>query len=247
MITLILIIGTTLLIAVFALVGILTLAFRPRVLDKVLISLVGLSAGALMGGAFLHLLPEAVEKAEGDDIFIFSLLAFILFFVIEKLFHWRHCHKGECEVHTFGYMNLVGDSMHNLIDGLVIATSFSVDLRLGFATFFAIALHEIPQEIGDFGVLVYAGFKKSTALVLNFSVALFVVIGGIVGFFIAGYVGQASAILLPFAAGGFIYVAASDLLPEIRKETNLRKSLTSFMFFLAGVLLMYLVKFIGEG
>ena len=246
MITLILIIGTTLFIAIFALVGILTLAFRSRILDKILISLVGLSAGALMGGAFLHLLPEAIEKAEEINIFTFTLLAFILFFMIEKLFHWRHCHKGECKVHTFGYMNLVGDSIHNFIDGLVIAASFLVEPRLGFVTFLAIALHEIPQEIGDFGVLVYAGFRKTTAMVLNFAVALFVVLGGIIGFFVAGYVEQASVWLLPFAAGGFIYVAASDLLPEIRKETNLKKSLISFLVFLVGVLLMYLVKFFGE-
>lgn len=237
------IIISTTVIALFALVGIFTLALKEKLLEKILLFLVSLSAGALMGGAFLHLLPEAVEKSEGVDIFLWVLVAFIAFFLVEKLLHWRHCHKGHCEVHTFGFMNLFGDSVHNFIDGLIIAGSFTVSTHLGLITVLAVALHEIPQEIGDFGVLVYAGFKKKKALILNFFIALTVVLGGIFGFYLTGFFESSIKFLLPFAAGGFIYIAASDLLPEIRKETGLSKSLVSFGIFLAGIVLMYLLRF----
>ena len=152
---------STFLISLGALIGIFTLALKEKLLEKLLLSLVSLSAGALIGGAFIHLLPEAVEQVPTDQLFFIVLFSFVLFFLIEKIFHWRHCHKGKCKVHTFGYMNLVGDAIHNFIDGLIIAAAFLTDIRLGIVTCLAIALHEIPQEISDFGVLVYAGYKKS--------------------------------------------------------------------------------------
>ncbi|MBU1350118.1 MAG: ZIP family metal transporter, partial [Patescibacteria group bacterium] len=131
---------------------------------------------------------------------------------------------------------------HNFIDGLIIATAFLVDIKLGVTTTFAIALHEIPQEISDFGVLLYAGFKKKKALLINFIVALTVVAGGIVGYFISLNLENIISFLLPFAAGGFIYIAASDLMPEIKKETNLRKSIISFLMFMLGIALMFVMK-----
>ncbi len=237
------IIFSTLIISIFALVGVITLHLKQKLLDKILLSLVALSAGALMGGAFLHLMPEAVEMA-GGEILIYSLFGFILFFLVEKVFHWRHCHKGVCDVHTFGYMNLIGDSIHNFIDGLIIAVAFVTNIPLGITTAIAIALHEIPQEIGDYGVLVYAGYKKSKALLMNFIVALMVVFGGIVGFFASSLVEQFTMILLPLAAGGFIYIAASDLIPEIRNIKSLKHSTITFIIFLMGILIMWLVKFI---
>jgi len=168
----------------------------------------------------------------------------VLFYLIEKIFHWRHCHQDHCDVHTFGYVNLIGDSIHNFIDGLIIAATFLVDVRLGITTSLAIALHEIPQEIGDFGVLLYAGFERMKALVLNFLVALTVVAGGIVGYFLSFRLEGLLVYLLPLAAGGFLYISTSDLIPEIRKETNLKKSLLSFTFFIIGILIMYFAKFI---
>jgi len=234
------------LISTGALIGIFTLAMQEKKLNKILLLLVSLSAGALMGGAFIHLLPEASEKLEGASLYGIVLLSFIVFFFVEKLLHWRHCHKGQCNVHSFGYMNLFGDAVHNFIDGLILAATFMTDVRLGVVTALAVALHEIPQEIGDFGVLLYAGFKKQKALVANFLVALTVVIGGIIGYFLSFQIESFVAYLLPFAAGGFIYIAASDLMPEIRKEASLKKSLLSFGVFLIGVFLMFLVKFIGH-
>ncbi|UCH72287.1 MAG: ZIP family metal transporter [Thermoplasmatales archaeon] len=244
---LIYIISVTVAISLIAFVGIFTLAMKDKILKKILLILVSLSAGALMGGAFLHLLPEAVEKSGGTDIFIYVLFGFIVFFITEKVLHWRHCHKGKCDVHTFHYMNLIGDSIHNFIDGLIMAASFSVSTTLGFATSVAIAAHEIPQEIGDFGVLIYGGFEKKKALVLNFSVALMIVAGGIVGYFLSKNIQQADMFLLAFAAGGFIYIAATDLIPEIKKELNIRKYMATLFVFIFGILIMWAIKILFHG
>jgi zinc and cadmium transporter len=257
MLTLVYIIGTSILISLFAFIGIFTLAINDKILNKILLILVSLSAGALMGGAFLHLIPEAVEKtsygiAEQSgkihleipiDIFIFILFGFILFFVIEKVLHWRHCHKKQCDVHTFQYMNLVGDTIHNFIVGLILAASFVTSIELGFSTTIAIAAHEIPQEIGDFGVLVYGGFEKKKALVLNFIVALTIIIGGVVGYLLSQSVDQATSFLLPFAAGGFIYIAATDLIPEIKKELDMKKYMVTLIVFILGIFIMWILKY----
>lgn len=244
--TLLLILVSTFIISLGALVGVLALAMKEEKLNKILLFLVSLSAGALMGGAFLHLLPEATEAFDNGNVYMAVLLSFIFFFLVEKILHWRHCHQGICEVHSFGYMNLFGDAVHNFIDGLIIAATFLVDIHLGIVTTLAVALHEIPQEVGDFGVLLYAGFKKKTAIIVNYGVALTVVLGGLVGYFLSFHVEQLVPYLLPFAAGGFIYIAASDLMPEIRKEAGLKKSLISFGIFILGIALMFLLKFIGH-
>jgi zinc and cadmium transporter len=232
----------TFLISSGALIGIFSLAARKESLKKILLFLVGLSAGTLMGGAFIHLIPEALEELPAVFLFSLVLFSFIIFYFIEKILHWRHCHEEDCQVHTFGYLNLIGDSIHNFIDGLIIAATFLIDIKLGLTTSIAIALHEIPQEIGDFGVLIYAGFKRAKALILNFLVALTVVVGGIVGYFLSFYLEELIIYLLPFAAGGFFYISTSDLIPEIRKERDVKKSLISFTFFLIGIAIMYLAK-----
>ncbi len=247
MLQLMYIILTTFAIALIAFIGVFTLAMREQLLNKILIILVSFSAGALMGGAFLHLLPESIEKSGNANILIFVLVGFVLFFIIEKVLHWRHCHKGKCDVHTFHYMNLIGDSVHNFIDGLIISASFIISIPLGFTTTIAIAAHEIPQEIGDFGVLIYGGFEKKKAIVLNFIVALTVVAGGVVGYFISKSIEQVAVYLLPFAAGGFIYIAATDLVPEIKKELDIKKSMATIFVFICGILIMWLVKFVFEG
>lgn len=247
MIQLIYIVLTTLTISLIAFIGVFALTLKENLLNKILIILVSLSAGALIGGAFIHLLPEAVEKSGGTDIFLIVLVGFVLFFIIEKVLHWRHCHKGKCDVHTFHYMNLIGDSVHNFIDGLIIAASFVISTPLGFTTTMAIAAHEIPQEIGDFAVLVYGGFEKKKAIVLNFAIALTVMLGGIVGYFISKSVEQIAVYLLPFAAGGFIYIAATDLVPEIKKELDIKKSMATIFVFICGILIMWFIKIIFEG
>lgn len=241
------IILATIIVSLISFVGIITLTLKGQILNTILFVLIGLSAGTLMGGAFLHLLPEAVESSEEFnvsllDMFLFVLVGFILFFVIEKVLHWRHCHKGECEVHTFTYMNLIGDSIHNFIDGLIMAASFVASIPLGITTTIAISTHEIPQEIGDFGVLIYGGFSKKKALVLNFLVALTAVLGGLVGYFISSRIGNVVLYILPFAAGGFVYIAATDLIPEMKKEVDIKKSMMTLIVFICGILIMWLTK-----
>lgn len=239
--TLLWILGGTFFVSLLSLIGIVTLAIREKMLEKILLVLVSLSAGVLMGGAFLHLMPEAIAEGTAYTAFAYVLAGFCVFFIIEKILHWQHCHETHCKVHTFAYMNLVGDGVHNFIDGLIIATSFVADIRLGIATTFAVAMHEIPQEISDFGVLIYGGFKKTKALMFNFLSALIAVLGGIIGFYASGTMNLAP-IITPFAAGGFIYIAAADLIPEIKKEENFRKSVAYFGMFFTGILLMHLMK-----
>jgi len=247
MIALLYILLATFIVSLISFVGVITLALTKKLLNKILLVLVGLSAGALMGGAFLHLLPEAAEASEGLNVYLFVLVGFILFFLIEKVLHWRHCHKGECDVHTFRYMNLVGDSIHNFIDGMILAASFVVSIPLGVTTTIAISAHEIPQEIGDFGVLLYGGFSKKKAIILNFCVALTAVMGGLIGYFLTSYVENIVVFIIPFAAGGFIYIAATDLVPEIRKELDMKKYMVTLVIFICGILLMWATKIVFEG
>jgi zinc and cadmium transporter len=237
------IIGSSLLISSIAFIGMVVLFLKDELLAEILLILVAFSAGSLMGGAFLHLLPETIEKSTEIEVFLWLLGGFILFFFVEKVLQWHHCHRVEHFL-TLGYMNLFGDAIHNFSDGLIIAASFIARVPLGVVTTLAIALHEIPQEIGDFGVLVYSGFSKIKALLLNLLAALTIVLGGITGYFISGYVEEFTVFLLPLAAGGFLYIASSDLIPEIRKETDLKKGFLSFVVFLFGVLFMYVIRFV---
>jgi zinc and cadmium transporter len=242
------ILGATFIVSLMAWIGIISLALKARLLNKILLILVGFSAGALMGGAFLHLLPEALEEAGLHEGLCFSvLIGFSLFFLIERFLKWHHCHKGKCPVHTFTYMNLFGDGVHNFIDGLIIAAAFLVNIPFGAVTTIAIISHEVPQEIGDFGVLVYGGFTKFKALFYNFLSALTAVVGAISGYFLSTAIEWIVPFLIPFAAGGFIYIAASDLIPELHKEIDLKKSVYSFGFFLIGIIFMWVIKLIFGG
>jgi zinc and cadmium transporter len=233
----------TFVVSLVSLIGILTLAIKEKLLKKILFCLIGFSAGALIGGAFLHLLPEALEKSRSEFVFYLLILGLVLFFLMERYFYWRHCHEGEvCDIHAFTYLNLVGDGFHNFVDGMVIAASFIISFKLGIVTTLAIILHEIPQELGDFGVLVYGGLSKEKALLYNFISALMAMIGAVAGYFISGPMQNFSCFILPLTAGGFIYIGASDLIPEIHKQTNLRRSSLAFFAFLLGIAFMALVK-----
>jgi zinc and cadmium transporter len=238
----------TLIVSLMSLAGIITIGIKPKVLDKILLLLVGFSAGALMGGAFFHLMPESVEASGFEFTAIIVIIGFVLFFLVERLLHWHHCHEhgGKCDVHTFTYMNLIGDGIHNFIDGLIIAAGFSASFEIGIATTIAVISHEIPQEIGDFGVLVYGGFSKLKALLFNFLSAITAILGAIVGVVMVSITDSFISILIPFAAGGFIYIFASDLIPELHKEPKLSKSMMSFLFFTFGIIFMYLVKILLE-
>lgn len=223
--------------------GVLTLVQRGELKDTTLLGLVGFSAGALLGGAFLHLIPETVNRSTNFGVFLALTSSFVLFFLFER-FIWRHCHKAKCEVHPFVYMNLLGDALHNFIDGLVIAASFLAGMELGIVTSIAVALHEIPQEIGDFGVLVYGGMRPGRALAMNFLVALTAILGGLAGLTLSTFVGESMIFLLPFTAGGFIYIASADLIPQLHERTETHHTLISFGSLLLGIVLMLLVKIV---
>ena len=240
------ILGATIANSLVSLVGVISLFCSKRALDKILFALVGFSAGALLAGAFFHLLAEALEMTgESTPVFIWLFTGFILFFLIERFLHWHHCHKGKCEVHAFTRLILIGDGVHNFIDGLVIAASFMVSVGFGIVTTILILGHELPQEIGDFGVLVYGGMERKKALFFNFISQMTSIVGGVIGFFLVASTGLV-AVLLPFAAGGFIYIAASDLIPELHKETDLKKTAVAFLFFLIGISFMLAIKLLLE-
>ena len=244
--TLLLILIATLINGLVAFVGAFSLLVKEKLLEKMLFVLISFSAGALLAGGLFHLLAESIEMLEMNTAFIILLFGFSSFFIIERFLHWHHCHEGKCDVHAFTYLILIGDGVHNFIDGLVIAASFIVSAPFGVITTLLIIGHEIPQELGDFGALVYGGFKKKKALLFNFASQLTCVIGGIFGFLMAG-MGNITPMLLPFAAGGFFYIAASDLIPELHKETDIKKALISFLFFVVGIAFMVLTKLIVGG
>jgi len=233
-------------VSLISLIGILFLLVNEKTLNNILFILIGFATGGLLGGAFFHLLPEALEKSSNPTLtFLYVILGFIIFFILERYIHWRHCHKeGKCDVHVVSYLSLMGDGIHNLIDGMIIATSFQVNISFGLITTLAIILHEIPQEIGDFGVLVYGGLSKLKALFYNFLSALTAIIGVFIGYFLTTSIESFSSVLLPIAAGGFIYIAASDLVPELHKEPNLKKSTLAIITFIFGIILMYALKLI---
>ncbi|MFA9288716.1 MAG: ZIP family metal transporter [Weeksellaceae bacterium] len=235
---------SVLLVSLISFLGVLTLAINTRSLKKILLYLVSFSAGALMGDVFIHLLPEvAAETGFSLQTSMIVLLGIVISFVMEKVINWRHCHlpmeKGH--VHSFAYMNLFGDAMHNFIDGLIIGASYLVSVPVGIATTLAIIFHEIPQEIGDFGVLIHGGFSRTKALFYNFSTALTAILGTVLALIIGTRVEAMTTYLIPFAAGSFIYIAGSDLIPELHKETGLRKGILQSIAFMLGIGVMYLL------
>jgi zinc and cadmium transporter len=229
-------------VSLISLVGIFSILIKDKFLDKILFSLIAFSAGGLIGGAFLHLLPEALEIAPEATVFLFVILGFIMFFILERYLHWRHCHEGVCQVHAFTYLNLIGDGIHNFIDGLVIGASFVVSVHFGIITTLVIIFHEIPQEMGDFGVLVYGGFSRFKALGFNLLSGLTCIFGAAIGYLLSERIGEFSAYLLPITAGGFIYIAACDLIPELHKQPGLKRATFSVISFVLGILFIYLAR-----
>jgi zinc and cadmium transporter len=232
-------------VSLVALVGIFFLSFNVAFLNRILMAFVGFASGSLIGGAFFHLLPEALEKT-GQSVWQYVVVGIVFFFIMEKFLYWRHCHEKECSVHTFTYLNLIGDGIHNFIDGMVIATSFLISYSLGFTTTLAVIFHEIPQEIGDFSILLYGGFKKEEALAYNCISALTAIVGSLIAYYSASYLKGVERFLVPFTAGGFIYIAATDLMPELHRRTQIKDSLIQTVTILIGLGLMLTLKILFE-
>ncbi len=224
--------------------GLVSLAANPLRMQQIVFLLVSLAVGAMFGDAFIHLLPQAFRSTEHPVATSLSVLSgLLLFFLLEKFLLWRHEHTPHDEgcVHPAGYMNLVSDALHNLIDGVLIASSYLVSVPIGVATTVAVLLHEIPQEIGDFGVLLHSGFRPVKALWLNFLCATFGIGGAVLTLVAGSGMRSLPEVLVPLTAGGFIYIAGSDLVPELHKEREPLKSLFQLLAIGLGVGLMLLL------
>lgn len=232
------------LMSAISLIGLVVLFLKENLLKKIIFPLVAFSAGALLGGAFLHMLPEVLEKQGVKiSIFVWLLIGFCLFFLLEQFLHWHHCHRMPSEhKKPVTYLILVADAVHNFIGGLAVAGVFVVDIKLGMITWLAAALHEVPQELGDFGILIHGGWEKKKALLYNFISSLTFLIGGLFAYFLSAKIDI--SFLIPFAAGNFIYIAAADLIPEVKHSCRLRDSLLHFLFFVAGILFLLAVRLV---
>ena len=232
-------------VSLASLIGIVTIAIDEARLRSTIFVMVSLAVGAMFGDAFIHLLPQAFAQSPAQGTSLSILAGIFLFFLLEKFLRWRHDHalqQEEVTIHPVGYLNLLADGLHNFIDGLLIGTSYLVSIPVGLGTTLAVLMHEIPQEIGDFGVLIQAGFTRKDALGLNFVLALLAVAGAVVALWAGQYLHGLPIVILPLTAGGFIYIAGSDLVPELHKERQPMRSLLQLIAIGCGVGLMLLLK-----
>jgi zinc and cadmium transporter len=269
MVLLLYILASVFVVSLISFAGVLTLALSAERLQKILFILVSFAAGAMLGAAFFDLIPEAIEHGHeagehaAATIFMMVIGGFVLFFIFETFLFWYHCHNIQCERHTlvkgkhnhihrhvrlpFTYLNLVGDGVHNFFDGVIIATSYLVSIPLGIVTTIAVICHEIPQEIGDFGLLVYGGFTRMRALFYNFLSAITAVLGAVIAYYFATTVSNFTEWLVPMSAGGFIYIATVDLLPELHQATRFKKAILQLIFFLLGLaVILFVTKFFAH-
>jgi zinc and cadmium transporter len=239
--------------------------------QKVLPHGISFAIGALLTGAFCGLIPHAFEEvpvAEMENLSATILVGILLFFVLEKLFIWRHCHSHACEAHgeeahehhghshshghspsnrrAAGVFIILGDSIHNFVDGVLIAAAFLTDIQLGIVTSLAVAAHEIPQEVGDFAILLHSGYSRSKALLYNVLASLGTVVGGVLAYFSLGDFHHVLPYLLTLAASSFIYIAVADLIPSLHQKTDIKTSLHQIGFILAGVVLILVMQGIAH-
>jgi len=242
-------IGSVIVISLISLIGVVTLSLNKTKLKAILLILVSFAVGGLFGDAFIHLLPQSF-KALGVNLktSLYILAGIFIFFILEKFIRWRHCHipVSKEHIHPVAIMNLVGDGAHNMLDGMIVAASFVVSVPIGIATTLAVILHEIPQEIGDFGILIYSGITVKKALFLNFISALTAVVGAIIALILESRIRGFAMYLLPITAGGFLYIGGSDLIPELHKEDHVKisTSLLQLVAIMLGIGIMALLVFI---
>ncbi len=234
----------TLLVSFSSLSGVLFLSVRPERVTKISAWLVAFASGTLIGGAFFHLIPESLRL--GGATFPLLVVGILSFFALEKFLCWQHCHEARCEVHNFTYLNLVGDSIHNFIDGLIVAGAFLASVEVGVVTTAVVLFHEVPQEIGEFGVLTYGGFSTGKAVLVNGLTGLAAVIGGMLGYLFSIHVKALQPLLLPFAAGAFAYVALADLIPELHRRRKPGESLTQFCLMILGAVLLWSARYLSH-
>lgn len=226
--------GSGLLMSAIALVGSVTLLLNEATLKRILLPLVAFAAGSMVGGALFHMLPAALNSLPAMTTLIWVAAGFAIFFGLEQFVHMHHCHRAlaDCRL-PVTYLILLGDGLHNLLGGLAIAGVFLMDIRLGIAAWLAAAAHEVPQELGDFGVLVHGGWDKKSALFYNVLSAMAFLFGGILAY-LASFRFDVR-FLVPLAAGNFLYIGASDLVPEVNKAHTIKANFVHFTAFVAGL------------
>lgn len=236
-------------VSLLSLLGILFFLFEADLIERTLLYIVSFSTGALMGDVFLHILPDMAKDQTFFSRAVLVVLGGILFsFVVEKIIHWRHCHVIADEPHTHhhpvGVLSIVGESIHNFIDGIVIASSFLASVPIGVSTTLAVLFHEIPHEIGNFAVLLHSGYGKKKALLLNVLSASASILGTLAVLLVSHSLQSLTSYLLPFAAGNLLYIAGSDLIPELHKHTKFHQGVIQFLAMTAGMAFMYGMLFL---
>ncbi|MBN2357874.1 MAG: ZIP family metal transporter [Deltaproteobacteria bacterium] len=238
------ILGGGILMTAIALVGSVTLVLSQSTLQRLLLPLVAFAAGSLIGGALFHMIPASLESMPAAHSLLLVALGFLVFFALEQFLHWHHCHRESTECkEAMTYLILIGDGLHNFLGGLSIASVFLVDIRLGIAAWLAAAAHEVPQELGDFGVLIHGGWNKRKALLFNVLSGSTFLVGGMIAYALSFKLDVSW--LIPFAAGNFLYIGASDLVPEVNKARSSAVNLIHFSAFAAGLGFLWAVRAIG--
>ncbi|MFH1785914.1 MAG: ZIP family metal transporter [Candidatus Micrarchaeota archaeon] len=233
---------STILISLISLVGVFLVLLNKKTVDKVIYVIISLAAGALLATVFYELLPEAIENLNLHEVFPFTLLGLVFFFILEKFVHWHHGHSHHPEKKKpIAYLILAGDGIHNFFDGIAIAASYLVSFELGVTTTIAVAMHEIPHEISDFAMLLHGGFSRKMALFWNLLSALTAVVGGLIFFYLSGIIENISYYGLAFTAGTFIYISCAALLPELHEEKDVKKSIIQVMGIVVGAIIIILI------
>ena len=239
------IIGFSLLGSIGAIGGAaLILLFPDTMRKRLLPCLLSYATGTLLGAAFLGMIPKSMQQAPPLNISITILAGIVTFFILEKILLWRHCHDEGCEIHSqTGPLILIGDAFHNFVDGLVIAAAFLTSIPMGIATSLAVIAHEIPQEVGDFAILLHSGYEKMRALVLNFLSSLTTLLGAVVAYYFLTETRQLVPYILAISAASFIYIAVADLVPSLHKNTGLKATVLQVSLILAGIATIALFRF----
>jgi zinc and cadmium transporter len=237
-------------VSIISLVGVFFLLLKKEKLKSIQLILVGLATGALLGGAFFHLLPEAFKAFKTPlNVSILMVIGFMMFYILERFLHWQHDHSSamiDHQIKPFGPINLIADAFHNFLDGLLIGAAFWYKFEIGIATTISVLLHELPHEFGNFGVLLHAGYKPRKALLFNFLSACSSFLGAFVVLAFNNIAGYLSIAVLPFAAGGFIYLAAADLIPELQREKAFIGSVLQFFALILGIGIMLFVLLLSK-
>lgn len=243
--------ASVLIVSLISVIFAIPFLLKKKISNKFLLFLLSVSVGVLLSTVFMNFLPEVFSHEHSIKVSFYILSGFLVMFILEKFVHHQHakkCEEGHCghgHAYNLAPINLIGDGVHNFIDGLVIAGSYAISTTLGIAATISIIFHEIPQEIADFGVLLYSGMSKKKALIFNFLSAITAVAGTIVGILLIGRLHNFNDFIIPFAAGNFIYIGASNLVPQLHRHCKLKDTILHILAILMGIAIIALVTIYG--